>query len=100
MNEYLKEIGRLANLSEDVTLFQKKGMTRTQKKVNKFELITFHTARRSFATNEYLAGTPTHTIMAITGHRTEKAFLTYIKVTRRQFARQLSDIWKERFKDQ
>lgn len=100
MNEYLKEIGRLANLSEDVALFQKKGMTRTQKKVSKFELITCHTARRSFATNEYLAGTPTYTIMAITGHRTEKAFLTYIKVTKRQFARQLSDIWKERFKDQ
>ncbi|WP_247237716.1 site-specific integrase [Telluribacter sp. SYSU D00476] len=100
MNEYLKEIGELANLSENVALFKKKGMTRTQKKVSKFELITCHTARRSFATNEYLAGTPTYTIMAITGHRTEKAFLTYIKVTKRQYARQLSDIWKERFKEQ
>jgi hypothetical protein len=38
--------------------------------------------------------------MAITGHRTEKAFLTYIKVTKNQYARQLSEIWKERFKDE
>jgi len=100
MNEYLKEIGEMANLSEDVALFGKNGKVRTQKKVSKFELITCHTARRSFATNEYLAGTPTYAIMAITGHRTEKAFLTYIKVTKKQYARQLSEIWKERFKDE
>jgi hypothetical protein len=100
MNEYLKEIGEKANLIEDVALFEKKGKVRTQKKVSKFSLITSHTARRSFATNEYLAGTPSYAIMAITGHRTEKAFLTYIKVTKKQYARQLSEIWKERFKDE
>ncbi|GGM72995.1 integrase [Dyadobacter beijingensis] len=100
MNEYLKEIGEKANLSDDVALFEKKGKVRTQKKVSKFSLITSHTARRSFATNEYLAGTPSYAIMAITGHRTEKAFLTYIKVTKKQYARQLSEIWKERFKDE
>jgi len=100
MNEYLKEIGEKANLSDDVALFEKKGKVRTQKKVSKFLLITSHTARRSFATNEYLAGTPVYAIMAITGHRTEKAFLTYIKVTKKQYARQLSEIWKERFKDE
>jgi site-specific recombinase XerD len=100
MNEYLKEIGEKANLSDDVALFEKKGKIRTQKKVSKFSLITSHTARRSFATNEYLAGTPSYAIMAITGHRTEKAFLTYIKVTKKQYARQLSEIWKERFKDE
>lgn len=100
MNEYLKEIGEKANLSEDVALIEKKGKVRTQKKVSKFSLITSHTARRSFATNEYLAGTPSYAIMAITGHRTEKAFLTYIKVTKKQYARQLSEIWKERFKDE
>jgi hypothetical protein len=29
----------------------------------------------------FLAGVPPITIMRITGHRTERAFLTYIKVT-------------------
>lgn len=100
MNEYLKEIGEKANLSEDVALFEKKGKVRIQKKVSKFSLITSHTARRSFATNEYLAGTPTYAIMAITGHRTEKAFLTYIKVTKKQYARQISEIWDKRFKSE
>ena len=40
----------------------------------KWELITTHTARRSFASNAYLQNVPTISIMKITGHRTEKVF--------------------------
>ena len=65
---------------------------------NKYKLITTHTARRSFATNLYLAGVQTHTIMAITGHSTEKAFLRYIKVTPDQHARILQRHWKNQLK--
>lgn len=46
-----------------------------------------HTARRSFATNMYLKGVPTISIMAITGHTTEANFLKYIKVDKLQHAR-------------
>ena len=55
-----------------------------------------HTARRSFSTNEYLAGTPTLTIMAITGHKTEKAFLRYIKLVPSDHARLLKEHWEKR----
>lgn len=49
----------------------------------KAEQIATHTARRSFASNAfrgdgYLRPVPSSMIMAITGHRTEKAFRTYI----------------------
>ncbi|MBK7940285.1 MAG: integrase catalytic domain-containing protein [Flavobacteriales bacterium] len=37
-------------------------------------------ARRSFATNFYLKGVPTRTIVAITGHQTEQAFRLYIRL--------------------
>ena len=53
----------------------------------KYELITTHSARRSFATNMFKMGIPTITIMGITGHRTERAFLTYIEVTPDEHAR-------------
>ena len=53
-----------------------------------------HTARRSFATNQYIAEVPVYEIMAITGHRTEKAFLTYIKIKQNQYARSLGERWK------
>ena len=61
----------------------------------KHELVTTHTARRSFATNQYLAGFPTISIMNITGHRTEKAFMKYIKVTPRQHAEALKKHWQQ-----
>jgi len=82
MNAYLKEIGQkmdILNAKESVTIV-KAGKT-VQKKQMKWELLTTHTARRGFASNMYKAGIPTITIMSITGHKTEKAFLRYIKVT-------------------
>jgi integrase len=96
MNKYLKEIGELAKLDENISYIENKGNKRIQMKANKFDLITCHTARRSFATNEFNAGTPPNLIMSITGHRTEKAFLTYIKTTKTQKANKLLDIWEER----
>jgi hypothetical protein len=62
----------------------------------KWELVTTYAARRSFATNEYLAGTPTVTIIAITGHKTEKAFLRYIKLTPNEHAKLLKQHWQQR----
>ena len=59
----------------------------------KWEMIGTHTARRSFATNAYKAGIPSITIMAITGHRTETAFLKYIKVTLEEHAEKMQEIW-------
>ena len=50
-------------------------------RIEKCDCVTAHTARRSFATNMYKRGMPSLMIMAITGHKTEKAFLTYIKVS-------------------
>lgn len=98
MNKYLKEIGAIANLNSEISVVSKIGNQRTQEKVNKYELITCHTARRSFATNEYLAGTPPYIIMAITGHKTEKAFLTYIKIKQKQYAHLLEEHWESRGK--
>ena len=55
--------------------------TRISKQVPKFQLITNHTARRSFATNKVLEGYPYSAVMLVTGHKTEKAFLRYVKLT-------------------
>lgn len=45
----------------------------------KRDLITIHTGRRSFCTNQYINGTPSQFIMAASGHKTESAFRLYIK---------------------
>lgn len=103
MNEYLKEIGKMKpeGKSEPVlSVATSKTITKGGSKViiskQKWEALCSHTARRSFATNEYLAGTPTITIMAITGHKTEKAFLRYIKLTPSEHAKLLKQHWQQR----
>ena len=44
------------------------------------DMITSHTARRSFATNAYAAGVPLASIMAVTGHSREEKLRVYLKL--------------------
>ncbi|SEW27049.1 site-specific integrase [Chitinophaga arvensicola] len=96
-NEYLKEIGeKLPELKVPVTITYTKGGEKITETHAKWVLLTTHTARRSFATNEYLAGTPSITIMAVTGHTTESSFLKYIKLTPNEHAKILKGLWEKR----
>ena len=61
----------------------------------KYKLLTSHSMRRTFATNLY-GKLPTMVIMAITGHTTEKSFLTYIKKPQRDFAERLKEYYMEK----
>jgi site-specific recombinase XerD len=62
----------------------------------KYEYLQTHTARRSFCSNEYLKGTDPLIIMAISGHKSHKTFMRYIKVTNEQFADKMEQIWQAR----
>jgi hypothetical protein len=100
-NRRLKEIAQmvdLLNINTSITIT--KGGKEITANYPKYELVTTHTARRSFATNEYLQGTPTLMIMAITGHRTERSFMKYIKVTKRDEAERLKQLWITRERTQ
>ena len=62
----------------------------------KYSYLQTHTARRSFCSNEYLKGTDPLIIMSISGHKSHKSFMRYIKVSGDQFADKLEKIWAER----
>jgi len=62
----------------------------------KYEFLMTHTARRSFCSNEYIKGTDPMIIMAISGHKSYKSFMRYIKVSGDQFADKMEKIWQER----
>jgi integrase len=96
MNAYLKEIAKQVDcLNTPVDVERIKGGLKTTTTQEKWELVTTHTARRSFATNVYKSGFPAISLMKITGHRTEKAFLLYIKVTPDENAKLLLDHWRK-----
>jgi integrase len=89
MNNYLKEIASLANIKELVETTITRGGKVEKSVLPKFKLISTHTARRSFATNLYIADIPTISIMKITGHKTERSFMQYIRITQEQNADKL-----------
>lgn len=54
-----------------------------------YELISSHTCRRTFCTLQVKKGTPISFIMAITGHKTEKNFLRYLKLDEQTAAEEM-----------
>ena len=78
-NKLIKEVCKEAKLEEIVE--GSKIDENTNRKITgmfpKYELVTSHICRRSFATNLY-GKVPTPYIISVTGHSTEKAFLDYI----------------------
>lgn len=89
LNKHIKEVARLAGITEEVTYTKNVGGKTVQLSSPKCELISSHTARRSFATNAYKAGIPTVSIMKITGHKKESTFLKYIKISEEENAEML-----------
>ncbi len=85
-NAYLKELAQKAGFTTDVERTRTQGGQKSTLTASKWELVTTHTARRSFATNAFLAGVPTVSIMKITGHVSETQFMKYIKITAEQNA--------------
>lgn len=82
INEKIKKIAEKAKIKEKVN--EKGG-------VPKYELVSSHTARRSFCTNTYKSGMDSLAIMQLSGHKTEKSFLTYIKIGKEEFATRIAN---------
>ena len=94
-NGHLKDVCKAARINESVLKSITKGGKKITTMYKKWELVSSHTGRRSFATNLYKSGFPAISIMQITGHRTETSFLKYIKVTKKEHAELLAEHWKK-----
>lgn len=91
MNLYLKELCQLAGIDSNVIVSMTKAGLRVDSKQPKYELVTTHTARRSFITNMIKSGIPWHMVMKIT-HKSEQAFLRYIRTDNEENASLLLDM--------
>jgi len=96
LNYYIKEVVKLAGINEMIKITHKYGNKVIDEIRPKHAWIMSHTCRRSFCTNEFLDGTPVQLIMAISGHKTEKAFRRYIKADQIQKAYMIKKLWDRR----
>lgn len=97
-NDYIKEVAEAAGLTSSEVFTRTEGGTLKTETKPKYKMISSHTGRRSFCTNMYLRGLDSLMIRSISGHKTEKSFLKYIKVSQQQHAEILANKWKEIYK--
>jgi len=96
-NDYIKEVCKEAGVNDNVEGSKKVETSPGSKKYRKetgiyekWELVSSHIGRRSFATNNY--GTiPTSFLKYVTGHSTESMFLSYIGKSNKDLALELSN---------
>lgn len=94
-NKYIKEVCQIVGIKDKVEIKQTVGGKRITRMYRKWEIISSHTARRSFATDLYLRGIPAQTIMLFTGHTTLQSFLAYIVLSPEQQANMVRSAWGE-----
>jgi integrase len=95
-NRHIKTIGKLAGIKELIKFSHKKSGKDIIETKPKYEWITSHTCRRSFCTNEFLAGTPVELIMKISGHKSIKDFYKYIRITSEEAGQKIKELWNNR----
>jgi integrase len=90
INDLIKEVAESCGIDGIEFIEQTKGGKKVITKKYRFELVKTHTARRSMCSNAYLSGMAPIDIMAISGHKTEKEFLNYLKITDEDIAIKMS----------
>ena len=80
MNEYVKELGKLAGIDTPVRITQYIGNERVDAVYPKYELLSTHTGRKTFICTALALGIPPHVVMKWTGHSDYKAMKPYIDI--------------------
>jgi len=76
-NRQIKKIARIAGLNQSINAKKRTGHRAINASLEKWEVISSHIGRRTFATMFY-GKIPTPLLMEATGHTTEQMFLQYI----------------------
>lgn len=93
-NDYIKEVGKIAGITNIISGSKIDPLTKrkVKGKYHKYELITSHICRRSFATN-YYGKISTPLLMTITGHKKEADFFKYIRKSPNEQIGMIADLF-------
>lgn len=93
-NDYIKECCEKAEISTMTTINWFVGIKKVSKTVPKYELITSHTARKTFITNSLLLGMEPKAIKKIANIKKDAVLDKYMKVTEAFTDEQMDKAWK------
>ena len=92
VNERIKVIAQEVGITEPIEVEKIKGGLKVKTTVPKHKLIVTHTSRRSAITNMYLSGIETQYNMKMSGQKTEKSFMKYLKITKEDAMSKIADM--------
>ena len=92
-NKYLKECCKITEINTITTISRYHGQERKDKTVPKYELITSHTARKTFVTNSLVMGMSAMTVREITGHKKEASFMKYVNISEDVKRQEMDNTW-------
>ena len=93
LNEYIKECCRIVDISEPINIVKFYGGKTEEKTHPKWELITTHTARKTFITNSILLGMNYMAARAMSGHKRDKNFNRYLKIAEDFKTKEMERTW-------
>jgi integrase len=94
-NKYLKELCELAGINEEIQVPKYSGRNKVYITKKKFELVTSHTARKTFATIGITKGIPAEALMKFTGHSDLDVFLKYVKIPHNLYMDIIRKAWSK-----
>ncbi|WP_421874020.1 tyrosine-type recombinase/integrase [Marinoscillum sp.] len=92
-NNYIKECCQEVGINKPITVYNDSGGVRTQETKPKYELITSHTARKTFVTNSLILGMHETVVKEITGHKKQESFRRYVKVADSYRKSEMAKAW-------
>jgi integrase len=93
MNEYLKELCEMAGIDTPVQISRNFGSKQLTETFPKHQLVSMHTARRTFITLSLEKGMRPEVLMQITGHKNFKTLMRYVKIVDRVKSDELMKAW-------
>lgn len=94
-NKYLKECCQIAEINTPTTITRYYGQKRVDRTMPKYQLITSHTARKTFVTNSLVLGMNQMVVRNITGHKNESSFRRYVKIADDFKNQEMDNTWNK-----
>jgi integrase len=95
INEYLRELCKLAEINDPVQIVRFRGTKREEITYPKHEIITFHCGRKTMATLSLERGMSAEEVMKIGGWRTYSSFKRYVNITEQRAQVVMRNAWGE-----
>ncbi|UMB59224.1 site-specific integrase [Lutibacter sp. A80] len=94
-NKYIKECCEKVKITTPTIITRYIGQKIVNKTVPKYEVITSHTARKTFVTNSLILGMKEMIVRNITGHKKEESFRKYVKIAEDFKKQEMDNTWNK-----